>query len=199
MSVYTGELELSRKSHIVTHVCLVLTSSLMALPVLASDWSVEESVFVYPNGYAMRRHRASAYSGKQTDVRNRHVQSDVEYLWQEAHRLHPSDSVKTQIEKTYLEFESSLQKAADELRTTEPSKSDWAAELIAYYTRPKHRWPAVSKSLDQALAARQLLVRLTSEEAVKHLERQLYRFEATEDKSHYYNSPDLRPQFRRRF
>lgn len=172
---------------------------LVRQPVWSDDYYVQEGTFVYSNGgFDIRHHKSPAYSKAKIEARNKHRKSDIDYLWQEAHRLHPSETMKSQIEGAYSDFESSLQKAADELRTSEPTKSNWAAELIEYYTRPTHKWPAVSKSLDEALLARASLVQLTSERAVRNVEQRLYRFEAPVDKSHYYLSPDLRPRFRRR-
>lgn len=163
------------------------------------DSYLQEGTFVYSqNGYDIRPQKTPAHSQAEIEARNKHRKADIDYLCQESHRLHPSETMKSQIETAYSNFESSLQKAADELRTSEPTKSNWAAELIEYYTRPKHKWPAVSKSLDEALVARASLVQLTSERAVRNVEQRLYRFEAPIDRSHYYLSPDLRPRFRRR-
>jgi len=93
------------------------------------------------------------HNAAQIEGRSEHCRADIDIFWQTAQRLHPGVTTKSQIESTYSDFESLLQKAGDELDTGE-SKSDWAAELITYYTRPHHKWPAVSPTLDNALQAR---------------------------------------------
>jgi len=113
-------------------------------------------------------------------------QADIDFLWQTAQRFHPGATTRNKVESSYTEFESALQKAGDELDTGEPPKSGWAAELITYDTRPTHKWPAVSRTLDQALQARETLVQLTNEQTVNTIERKLYRFATPEDKSRYY-------------
>lgn len=144
------------------------------------------------SGSALRKH--VFHSPEQIAERSRHYSVDIDNLWLNAQYLHRGATTKSQIEATYTEFESSLQKAADELDTGEPLKADWATELIAYYTRPNHKWPAVSPTLDIVLQAREKLVQLTNEQAVERVEQKLYRFANQKDNSKYYSSPDLRPQ-----
>jgi hypothetical protein len=150
----------------------------------------------YSGGYGVGfREHPAAHNPAQIEGRSEHCRADIDILWQTAQRLHPGVTKKSLIESTYSDFESLLQKAADELDTGEPPKSGWAAELITYYTRPHHKWPAVSPTLDNALQARGKLVQFTNEQTVETIEQKLYRFASPEDKSRYYHSPDLRPLY----
>ncbi len=152
---------------------------------------------VYLGQYSAGSRKHAALSQAQIEERSKHYTTDIDSLWQTAQHLHHGATTKKQIETTYTEFESSLQVAADELDTGEPPKSDWAVELITNYTKPHHKWPAVSPTLDKVLQAREKLVQFTSEQAVANIEQKLYRLATPEDKSRYYSSPDLRPSIRK--
>jgi hypothetical protein len=163
--------------------------ALLFTPAWAEHSSAQSAQLLYTGGYGGYR-QSPKYSKAQIKQRSEHRKIDIENLWETSKRLHPGATTKLQIEKSYSEFESSLQTAADELKTTEALKSDWAAEMIALYTKPHHKWPAVSHSLDSALTARAMLIKLTSAQAIRELEQRLYRFAAPEDRSRYYQSPD---------
>lgn len=128
-------------------------------------------------------------SPAQIEERSKCSMADINSLWQAAQHLHHRDITKKQIETAYSEFETSLQKAADELDTGEPLRSDWAVDLITCYTRPHHKWPAVSPTLDKVLQARNKLVQFTDEHTVATIEQKLYRVDTPEDKTRYYRSP----------
>jgi hypothetical protein len=162
----------------------------VAQPTWADNVSsqIRPCVSRYSVGYGEAFRTHPAHNPAQTKERRVHCQADINILWQTAQRLHPGLTTKNQVESTYSDFESGLQKAADELDTGEPPKSPWAAELITYYTRPIHKWPAVSSTLDKALQAREILVHFTSEQTVKTIEQKLFRFAAPEDTSRYYSS-----------
>lgn len=110
------------------------------------------------------------------------MEADVNSLWELARLKHPGATSKAEIAAFYAAFEAWLQRAADELETCDPPRAGWAAELIHDYTKPTHRFPAVSKSLDYALTARSRLILLTDKEAVETIERKLHRFK-TEEKT----------------
>lgn len=152
---------------------------------------------LYLGGYGSAPRKPPDYSPAQIAARTKHCTADIDNLWHQAQHLHHDATTKNQIEAIYSQFESSLQNAADELDTGEPLKPDWATELVTYYTRPNHRWPAVSPTLDKALQAREKLVQFTNEQTVAKVEQNLYRLATPDDKSRYYSSPDLRPRFRR--
>lgn len=163
----------------------------------SSDYKISPSTFK-PGEYGSALRKHVFHSPAQIEERSKHYSADIDKLWLNAQHLHHGATTKSQIEATYTEFETSLQKAADELDTGEPLKAAWATELIAYYTRPHHKWPAVSPTLDLVLQAREKLVQLTSEQAVERVEQNLYRFANQKDNSKYYSSPDLRPPSLRR-
>jgi hypothetical protein len=104
----------------------------------------------------------------------------VEQLWKASYRLHPGKTTKHDVGVAYSTYVFLLQTAAIELDTGEPAKAGWARELIGLYTRPIHRWPAVSKTLDTALQWRARLIQLTDQKTVESLERTLPRFPAAQ-------------------
>lgn len=174
------------------NIAAVVLVALAGPPTLAD--SGEESTLTFgSHGFSANYNKPPRYSALQLRKREEHRKSDMNILCQRAEQLHPGAATKAQVERAYVDFESSLQKAADELATTEPFKSAWATELITFYTRPTHKWPAVSPTLDRAVAARELLVRFTNEDTVSAIEKKLYRFATPADKTHYHFSPDLRP------
>ncbi|MBS1955167.1 MAG: SLBB domain-containing protein [Cyanobacteria bacterium SZAS-4] len=163
----------------------------------ANDYKISGSTFSNYGGYGSSLRKHTFHSPTQIEERRQHCAVDIDNLWRIAQHQHHGATTKDQIEAAYNEFESSLQKAADELDTGEPLKSDWATELIAYYTRPHHKWPAVSPTLDKVLEAREKLVQFTTEQVVASVERKLYRFAPIEDKSSH-SSPNVVPPLLKR-
>lgn len=115
--------------------------------------------------------------------RSPYLAADFEQLWKASHRLHPGGTTKYDVGVAFSTYEFLLQTAADELDTGEPLKASWARELISLYTRPTHKWPAVSKTLDRALQWRARLIQLTDQKTVDILERTLHRFPAAPPRS----------------
>lgn len=181
----------------ITNICLILAAMLtiVVTQAVAQNGTLKTLARVTAGGYGAYPESRPKHRPVEIAERVKHTKADIDDLWKSAQILHPGLTTRAELSTAYNKFEASMQQAADELKTTEPLKSSWAEDLIALYTRPHHRWPAVSHSLDDALSARATLVKFTSEKSVAGVEHKLFRFAAIEDKSRYYRSPDLRPHF----
>src|ERR1700712_2345773 len=108
--------------------CAFTALLLVAQPVCAADES--SKIHIYPGGYGNGyedSRKPPSHSKAQINERREHCQADINILWQTSQR---GLTTKSQLESTYSEFESALQKAGDELDTGERPKPGWAAELI---------------------------------------------------------------------
>jgi len=149
--------------------CTAVATLLLVSKAVAAQPNETKPRYLYgPHGYEVRptSHTATKHS----------LALDINVLWKVASKKHPCTTTRSEIASVYSTFESSLQRAADELDTGEPARAGWAAELISDYTRPTHRFPATSKSLDRALTARTKLIELTDVKTVQTSEEKLKRF-----------------------
>jgi len=136
----------------------------------SAAWAQEDINVIGPGVFDLPPSLAS------TSRRSPDLAAGFEQLWKASYRLHPGKTTKHDVGVAYSTYEFLLQTAANELDTDEPAKAGWAREMIGLYTRPTHRWPAVSKTLDRALQWRARLIQLTDQKTVERLDRTLRRF-----------------------